>query len=252
MISHPQLDKIISLKTVDSTNLELKRKRKEFRGMNVLLMSDEQTHGKGQKGRTWASARNKGLWMSLHLGREQTLAQDLQLLSLYAGLCVWNVLPRSAERNVALKWPNDIFIGSKKVGGILTELHWQGESVISAIIGIGINMSQKKKEFPESIREKATSLSLEGIAGLERESLAQDFLNNFWEHFTQMGDGELLADTWNQKAYLLGQLVQIETTGGLLKRVFLGINSSGEAMISSDKSMHTFQAGEIHLTRASD
>lgn len=249
---HSQLDKIISLDTVDSTNLALKRKRLDFQGMNVLLVSDEQTQGKGQKGRTWESARNKGLWMSLHLGRETILSQDLQLLSLYAGLCVWNVLSPLVKQAVELKWPNDILIGSKKVGGILTEVQWQGERIVSVILGIGINLSHTKQDFPESIRAFATSLSLEGTTSPGRDSLTKDLITIFFENFSQMNDGEGLAENWNRKAYLMNRHVEIETADGALEGVFSGINPKGEALIRIDGGLNTFQAGEIRLTGTSD
>ena len=114
MISHPDLDEIIFLKTIDSTNLELKRRRLEFRGSNVLVVSDEQSQGKGQKGRKWESAAGLGLWMSLHLGRESSLSHNVQLLSIFTGIIVHKIVSPLLSTNIQLKWPNDIMISSKK------------------------------------------------------------------------------------------------------------------------------------------
>jgi len=249
MIHHPGLDDVIFLKTVDSTNLEVKRRRKEFLGSNILVVSDEQTQGKGQKGRIWESAAGLGLWMSLHLGQEKALAQDLQLLSLYTGVVIHKILAPLVRSKVCLKWPNDILMDSRKCGGILTELQWQGERITSATIGVGINLSHTRQDFPAFLQNQATSLQLEGLEHPDCSRLINTFVNEFFDGFTSMDDGGQLAREWNSKAFKLGKLIQWENAEGIVKGVFSGINSRGDALINIDGELRAFHTGEIRLLK---
>ena len=248
VISHPDLDEVILLETVDSTNLELKRRRQEFRGANILIISDEQTQGKGQKGRKWESAAGLGLWMSLHLGRESSLSHNLQLLSIYSGIIVHNITVPLINGDVQLKWPNDIMIGGKKCGGILTELQWQGEKVNSAIIGIGINLSHHKHNFCDTIQNQSTSLLLEGLDNPDSLSLAHSFVHEFLENLPALGNKKRLAADWNSKAYKLNQSIIWEAGGSTFEGLFSGINVRGDALINIDGNLQAFQTGEIRIS----
>ncbi|NQV42356.1 MAG: biotin--[acetyl-CoA-carboxylase] ligase [Candidatus Marinimicrobia bacterium] len=247
MPSHPDLDKTIFLDTVDSTNLELKRRRDEFQDTNVLLVSDAQSQGKGQKGRRWESAAGLGLWMSLYLGRKSSLTHNLQLLSIYTGLVVHEIISPLIKRPVYLKWPNDIMIHSKKCGGILTELQWQGDAIMSAVMGIGINLSHEIEDFTLSIQNQATSLKLEGLDSPDRASLIDAFVYSFLGNLSFLDSSQELATKWNQKAYHMNELVQWESPQGIFEGHFCGINNKGDALVNIDGNLQVFQTGEIRL-----
>jgi len=248
IIAHPDLDEVIFLKTVDSTNLELKRRRKEFRGANILLISDEQTQGQGQKGRAWESAPGRGLWMSLYLGNPKTLSHSLQLLSIYSGTIVHKVVSPLINAKIRLKWPNDIMVGSKKCGGILTELQWQGKAVSSAIIGVGINLNHQRHNFSTPIQEIATSLHLEGHENPDRVKLAQSFVNEFFMDLAHLDEGALLVANWNNNAFKLNQLIIWDMEDKSFEGEFSGINNRGDALILIDGEFKAFQTGEIRLS----
>jgi len=248
IIAHPDLDEVIFLKTVDSTNLELKRRHKEFRGANILLISNEQTQGQGQKGRAWESAPGRGLWMSLHLGNPKTLSHSLQLLSIYTGTIVHKVISPLIDTKIRLKWPNDIMVGSKKCGGILTELQWQGEAVSSAIIGVGINLNHQKHDFSTPIQKIATSLHLEGHENPDRVKLAQSFVNEFFMGLAHLDKGTLLVANWNNNAFKLNQSIIWDLEDKSFEGEFYGINKRGDALILIDGEFKVFQTGEIRLS----
>ncbi|MCF7923090.1 MAG: biotin--[acetyl-CoA-carboxylase] ligase [Candidatus Marinimicrobia bacterium] len=247
MILHPALNDIIHLKTVDSTNLELKRRRHEFQGKNILLLSDEQTAGQGQKGRKWESVSGLGLWMSLYLGSPHMLLHDLQLLSVYTGRIVHHTIAPLLDREMSLKWPNDIMCSGKKCGGILSEVQWQGNAAISAIVGVGINLNHQQHDFSPTIQETATSLQLEGLQEPDRTMLAQTFVNEFFQGLGQLDDGKKLATSWNQVAYMLNQTVVWETSDKAMTGQFSGINEWGEALIKIEGEIRVFHTGEIRL-----
>ena len=246
-ISHSELDDLIFLDTIDSTNMELKRRRQDFRGSNILLVSDEQTAGQGQKGRLWESASGLGLWMSLQLGRRETLLHDLQRLSLYAGLVMQEIISNHVPLPITLKWPNDIMIGHRKCGGILTELQWQGEQATSAIIGIGVNLTHAHEDFPPDLREQATSLALAGWETPDRQVLISSFTHEFFDKIELLDDGPQMARLWNNLAYGAGQLVKWESDQGMIEGTFSGINAQGEARILVRGGEKIFRTGEVGL-----
>ena len=248
MTYYPDLDKTIFLDTVDSTNLELKRRRNEFHGCNVLVVSDAQSQGKGQKGRNWESAAGLGLWMSLYLGREDSLKHNIQMLSIYSGLVVHEIISPLVKSNLSLKWPNDIMINSKKCGGILTELQWQGDAIVSAIIGIGLNLNHEKDDFTPSIQNLATSLKLEGLTAPDRASLIDAFVPSFFGNLSSLNRGDQLAAAWNKVAFHMNESVQWESPQGVFEGHFSGINNRGDALVNIEGKQHAFKTGEIRVT----
>ncbi len=247
MISHSYLDDVIHLHTVDSTNLELKRRRDELTGKNILILSDEQTAGQGQKGRKWDSAPDLGLWMSLFLGNQNFLAQNFRLLSIFTGIIVHKTISPLLAKEVQLKWPNDIMINEKKCGGILTEVQWQGENITSAIIGIGLNLTHGEHDFPTSIRNMATSLELEGAQDLDKAAIAQSFVDTFFSESPLLENGDKLANIWNSAAYKLNQPIKWEGLSDSFEGQFSGIDKRGDALIRIGGAVRSFHSGEIRL-----
>lgn len=246
-ISHPELDDVIHLETIDSTNLELKRRRSEFEGSNILIISDEQTLGQGQKGRIWESATCLGLWMSLHLGAPSQLAHKFHLLSIYTGTVIQHILAANTPLDILLKWPNDILCRNKKCGGVLTEIQWQGNEAVSVIVGVGINLTHRKHDFPPALRDLATSLRLEGQRSPDPEILAQDFVDYFFEGLAKLDEEKTLSTEWNKNAYNLDQSVLWESAGKTSRGLFRGINDSGDALIEINGEVKPFHTGEIRL-----
>ncbi|MCF7823623.1 MAG: biotin--[acetyl-CoA-carboxylase] ligase [Candidatus Marinimicrobia bacterium] len=246
MTFHRDLDSYLFLETIDSTNLELQRRRHEFSGSNILLVSNEQTVGKGQHGRSWESKAGSGLWASLFLGQEKHLSCDLHLLSLFTGIIIRQSIANIAGIEAELKWPNDIMIQSKKCGGILTEIQWKGSRAKSAVIGFGINLTQEEMDFPSNIRKSATSLLQEGWDLPDRERLVQSFIFNFFEQIELLNDPEHICSIWNQYAWRLNEHIRWEGNGTHFTGTFKGVNSEGEAIVLTDHSVQNVHTGRIH------
>lgn len=119
----------------------------------TAVLADEQTAGRGSRGRVWRSPPG-GLWLSV-LGRPATA--DLELVSLRAGLAVAEALDRLTPRvELRLKWPNDLMLEDRKVGGILCEARWQGPSLCWVVIGLGLNV---KNPTPPQLADTAANLA---------------------------------------------------------------------------------------------
>jgi BirA family biotin operon repressor/biotin-[acetyl-CoA-carboxylase] ligase len=118
----------------------------------AAVVAAEQTGGRGSRGRLWASPRG-GLWLSI-LFRPQA-APGLELLSLRVGLAVAQALELLGAPQVGLKWPNDLMLGDRKLGGILCEARWQGSAPGWVAAGVGLNVANNA---PPPLRAAATSL----------------------------------------------------------------------------------------------
>lgn len=172
------LNQLYLLDETDSTNEFLKRKIEEFQNSEIhekeisssqkllldktLAVANVQTAGKGSKGRSWSSANEEGIWMSLLL-RPQLSVAKTPMLTLVMAHSVAMALRELYDLQVYIKWPNDIVCNGKKLCGILTELKTFGNNEFAVIIGIGINVNNTV--FPKEIAHRATSVLLERKAG---------------------------------------------------------------------------------------
>lgn len=244
MTFHPQLDQAHHYQVIDSTNSEAHRQRETARGQNILYVADEQTKGKGQHGRTWESNAGQGLWASLFISRPGLMRYDLSLLSLYTGLTLQTTIKQLTNIDIALKWPNDIMIGAKKCGGILTEAQWSGSKPQSAIIGFGINLKQGEMDFSPDIRKFSTSLLLEGHE-IDRDRLVQDITSSFLDQIGLLQDADQLLSQWNTHAWKLDEEVQWQQGDEVVTGIFHGVTAEGHARIQVGAAIQTFSSGEI-------
>lgn len=148
---------IIHFDTIDSTNDYAKEIGNKVNG-GTLIISEQQTKGKGRLGRSWNSKSGDGIWMSLII-KPKIEPYKAPFLTLVAGASIIKALDHLGV-DVSIKWPNDIILNNRKICGILTELSAEMERVNYIVIGIGINI--KTINFPNEIKEKATSLYKEG------------------------------------------------------------------------------------------
>ena len=166
-------NKIIHFESIDSTNDYAKKiALKEMDG--TVIISEEQTKGRGRLKRKWYSKSMEGIWMSILL-KPYIMPQKSSFITLIAGASVIKALNKLGI-NATIKWPNDIIINNKKVAGILTELSSENDRINYIVLGIGINV--KTTDFSQEISEIATSLYKEGYK-ISRVELIVNILNEF-------------------------------------------------------------------------
>lgn len=220
--------------TCTSTNDLAKMLAEKGAEEGTVVMAEEQTKGKGTKGRSWHSPRGQGLYASVILRPKQT---DISLLPIMAGVACAEGIRRAAELEVNLKWPNDIVWRKKKLGGILCESGFLGNAVVYAILGLGLNMSQKKNDFPEELRRSATSLRLILKKGLDRGQLERSLwqaLNRWYRIFNEGRIGEITKAFESKFIYPIGKVVNIKKENECHSGVFLGIDSQGRLRLRQD------------------
>lgn len=164
---------IIHFETIDSTN-DYAKKVASHESEGTVIISEEQTKGKGRVGRTWYSESKEGIWMSVIL-KPNMIPQKAPFITLIAGASIAKAL-NNLGVETTIKWPNDIIINNKKIAGILTELSAEIEIINYIVLGIGINV--KTMEFSQEISEIATSLYKEGYK-ISRVDLVRNILEEF-------------------------------------------------------------------------
>ncbi|OQA01840.1 MAG: Bifunctional ligase/repressor BirA [Bacteroidetes bacterium ADurb.Bin408] len=148
---------IIRLRAVDSTNNYAKVIMDKHFPVPFVVVADEQTRGRGQQGNTWQSEAGKNLLLSIVLFPENMRAEDQFLLNKMVSLAVCQFISLHFDGKLAVKWPNDVLAGGKKIAGILIENFISAEKITKSVIGIGININQAA--FGEDL-SRAVSLKM--------------------------------------------------------------------------------------------
>ena len=159
--------------SIDSTNSYLKREAVNGAPGGLCAIANEQTAGRGRAGRSFLSAPNRGVYLSMLL-RPSCEPSACATLTAHAAVAVCRAISLVCGIEPEIKWTNDILLGGKKICGILTELTLEGESgaVDSVVIGIGVNANNRPEEFPKELSEIAGSIfSATGVT-VDRASLA--------------------------------------------------------------------------------
>lgn len=200
----------------------------------AVVLAENQTKGRGRLGRSWFSPKHKGLYLSLIL-KPKALASGVSILTLLAAVSASEAVEEITGLDMQIKWPNDLFVGHKKAGGILTELVASAEQVNFVVIGIGLNVNNDKKTLVAG----ATSLKEQKKEQISRLRLLQEILRRIERNYSllQKKGAEAIAEKWRQKNITLGRRVKvychkehiegqatdIDTDGGLLIRKDSGI-----------------------------
>ncbi|MBI2438197.1 MAG: biotin--[acetyl-CoA-carboxylase] ligase [Lentisphaerae bacterium] len=152
---------MLLLKEAPSTNDVLKARAEKGALEGLAVVAESQTRGRGRNGRGWLSLPGKGVYMSVLL-RPNWPATDGVFLNICAALAVARALEKLL-RGVRLKWPNDIILNGRKVGGVLVEPRIRRAVIEFAVVGIGINVRHRKPDLKPLGQALATSLRLEGV-----------------------------------------------------------------------------------------
>jgi BirA family biotin operon repressor/biotin-[acetyl-CoA-carboxylase] ligase len=238
-------EKIIRVKSCPSTNALAKDLALSGEKEGTVVISEEQTQGKGTKGRSWYSARKKGLYLSVILYPSRP---DISLLSLVTGLAAGDAIFSSLDIKISLKWPNDLVWEGKKLGGILCESGYLGNQVNYAILGMGLNINHEWGDFPEEIRQQAVSLKLITEKNIDEEQLLGNLwqtLNHWYEQFL-LERREGIVNAFQEKSVLaLGREVTVDLDGEKISGIYRGINPQGGLVLESEGEKKILFSAEV-------
>lgn len=218
----------------------------------LVLLTEHQTAGRGRLDRVWSAPARSGLSMSVLLRPYDVAASRWSWLPLLAGLAVAAAVRREAHVEAALKWPNDVMVGDRKLAGLLVERVETPPHAAAAVIGIGLNVSVRTAELPVP---NATSLALEGAATTDRSLLARAILRALEGLFTDWvrhggnADHGGLHTAYAQACMTIGRHVRVELPNAEpVEGTAVGIDSAGRLLVRSGGRQHSFSAGDVvHL-----
>lgn len=238
---------IICLDSIDSTNEQAKRMAEEGAPHGLIVVAEEQTAGRGRRGRNWASPAGKNLYFSLLL-RPDFAPSQASMLTLVMALAVRDAMEECYQAGAGIKWPNDIVLNGKKVTGILTEMRLQGETIGHVVIGVGINV--KKQTFAEELTH-ASSLEEELSCEVSRELLFARIMEHFerdYERFCETLDLSGLTEAYNACLVNCKRQVRVLDPAGEFTGLAKGINEKGELLVQTpDGKVHAIYAGEVSV-----
>nr|UAL13391.1 biotin--[acetyl-CoA-carboxylase] ligase [Bacillus paralicheniformis] len=200
----------------------------------TIIVADKQTEGRGRMARAWHSPEGNGIWMSIILRPEMPVQKTPQL-TLLAAVAIVQAVEEQTGIAAEIKWPNDILINRKKVVGILTELQAEADQVHSVIVGMGINVNQLAGDFPEELKETATSLRLASGEKIDRAALIQTIMATFekrYEDYLAYGF-EPIKLLWESYALSLNRELTARTLNGTFHGKALGIDEEGVLILET-------------------
>lgn len=221
---------LVSVRVTESTNDLALEAARQGAPHGATFVAEEQTRGRGRRGRLWSSPPGQNLTFSTLL-RPNLEPERASSLTLAAGLAVRDVVAARVAAQVGVKWPNDVVARGRKVAGILVESQLAGGRITALVVGIGLNVAMR--ELPPEIAELATSLGLLGASDLEREPLLCDVLTELERRVRAHETAGLPALLEELRAHdaLLGRRVRVEATTGMAR----GIDAAGALLVENER-----------------
>lgn len=189
-LTEQRMQSVLCFDSVDSTNNRLRELALDGAPDGQVVIANEQLNGRGRRGRVFISPKDKGIYLSM-LFHPDSLPTDIVEITAWTAVAVNNAIQTVCGFRAGIKWVNDLIINQRKVCGILTEMSVESESgyIQYVIIGIGINVNENEDDFPEELRNIATSLSMETNTEYSRAYLASEIIKEL----------DIMCKAWPQK-----------------------------------------------------
>ena len=219
---------IVRLGRVGSTQKVARDNALSGEPSGLVLVAESQTEGRGSHDRRWISLKG-GLYMTVVLRSGECIGH----LPVLAGVAVAEAIKTFTGMEARLKWPNDILVGGRKVGGIIAESGWSEGEVRFALLGIGVNVNNP---LPEDL-PGATTLSTELGEDLDMESFLQALLGRLDLHLRQMEtDPDLTIDSWRSLTQTLGTHIEVtDLLGELVRGLAVDIDADGALILETER-----------------
>lgn len=241
--------KIVYYDEIDSTNNEAKRFAENGETQKALFIAEQQSGGKGRRGRTWITPRGSAIAMSLLLPEPEIAPDHASMVTLVIGLAVTKACREFCKVDAKLKWPNDVVCDGQKLSGTLTEMSSEVDYINYLVIGTGINANVM--EFPEELSKTAASLKLLTGKQTDRAGLiacCMKYFAEYYEKFLQTQDLSLLMEEYNELLAGTGGKVRVLEPGHEYCGVSRGINALGELLVETkDGNITQVYAGEVSV-----
>jgi BirA family biotin operon repressor/biotin-[acetyl-CoA-carboxylase] ligase len=232
----------------DSTNSDALTAARSAAPHGSVYFADEQRAGRGRGDHAWRSAAGDGLYVSALL-RPQISPLRLPLLPLAAGLAAAEAIHAATGLTIDLRWPNDLLLGPRKVGGILVESKISSGGVDFAVVGIGINVHQR--EFDSDLSTPATSLDLDTGCRISRQELLVLLLESLQREALGLADAQagvtVPARVEQASTWIRGRRVEVHGPQACTG-VTAGLDENGFLLVRTADGLVTVQTGGIRAT----
>ena len=230
---------VVTLAETGSTNDDARRLARDGAPHGTVVVANHQTEGRGRRARAWVSPPGAGLHASWII-RPSMPVESWTLLPLLAGVAAAEAVRARTHVRAFLKWPNDILVGERKLGGILTE----AEPPRFAVVGLGINVATTS--FPPPLDGTATSIALEGGIRLDRADLLAAVMERFE---VALADPEGSVERYRSMCATFGRRVRIERAGAADVTGFArAVDPSGALLVEADIGVVRVASGDVvHL-----
>jgi BirA family biotin operon repressor/biotin-[acetyl-CoA-carboxylase] ligase len=222
--------------TIASTNDLAKELGARGAPEGSLVVAEAQQAGRGRLGRQWDSPRSVGLYVSLLL-RPPLPPMDMPQITLTTAVAAVRALQRAAGLRPSIKWPNDLLVDGKKVGGILTEMETESDQIRYLALGLGLNINNA--DFPPELAFTATSLFLAAGRTFSRVAILKAWLEEFeslYERFLARDFSRILAE-WKTYAVTLGHKVQVRQGQHLIRGKAVDVDKDGALLVEQQEGL---------------
>lgn len=241
---------LFSYRSVKSTNLIAAQMAAAGAADGTIITAEEQTGGRGRLGRVWHSPIGCGVYMSA-IVRPKIKPEHAPGISIMTAVALADTICKYLPGIVQIKWPNDVYINGRKTAGILMELSAEKNRISHLIIGIGININHQVSDFPDELRDSATSLRRELNYEICRVEFLQLFLLNLEKEYESYLVNRLKKAHARIKRYslLIGSKVTIRSGRNDINGLATDIDTNGCLILQTDSGPRTISAGEVTVVR---
>ena len=246
---------ILHFESLDSTNNLAKKLAAEGAQEGTVIIAEEQISGRGRLGRQWVSPKGTGIWMSIIL-RPSIDPMEAPKITQLTAAAVATALRRETGCPAGIKWPNDIILEKRKVCGILTEMSSELDLVNYIIVGIGINVNVCIEEFPEDVKNIATSLKACVGTEVSRKGIVLKILQEFetlYLDFIHTKSMNKSVEICKAFSVTLGNRVKVMSKDQVIIGEALDITHEGELIIRNEQGVEEkIISGEVSVRGITD
>ena len=240
---------IFHFRQTDNTNNQAKALAYEGAPEGALVIAEEQSQGRGRRGRTWFSPHSQGIYATVIL-RPLIPLSETPKLTLLAAVAAAEALETQTGLPIRIKWPNDILANGRKLAGILTEIGTEMDAVDFAVIGMGLNVNVPQASFPSDLRYPATSILIETGRPFPRIRLLQSWLEALEKYYSLLlqGDFDNILSRWKFLTDIVGSRVAVEMPGHRYIGEVQDVDGNGVLILKeSDGALQRIFSGDVTL-----
>ncbi len=240
---------VLRLNSLPSTNDLAREMAQSGEGEGLAVLARQQTAGRGRQGRSWSSPPGEGLYVSLVL-RPDIKPVDSPVITLAAAVAVAETLEQDYRIPSDIKWPNDVLARGRKICGILVESAIEANKMLYAVLGIGVNLGQR--EFPEELKETATSLLIESGQLVTPDDFLKSLLERleYWYRQATAQPSEVIARWEAMSSYARNCVVRVENSDSIIEGITRGLTAKGALVIEmTSGERREIVSGEVKLRK---